>query len=91
MHDIEKTLDLNATLREYTPGTSRVAVRIEQSSESFTHLHTAIEFAPLTNGKGHSKGNGNGRHGFHSIDLSEASLFEGTRPVVLGVTSAIAG
>ena len=93
MNEIEKTLDLNETLREYIPGTSRTAVRIEKSTDSFTYLHTAIEFAPLMGGNGHSKGNGNGngRHGFHSAGLSEASLFQETRPVVLGVTSSIAG
>jgi Mrp family chromosome partitioning ATPase len=95
-HDIEKTLDLNATIRDYVPGTARTAIRIEQSSESFTYLHTAIEFAPLVYGTGNRNGNGNGsngngRHGFHSTGLSDASLFQETRPVVLGVTSSIAG
>lgn len=82
--EIEKTLELDATIRDYLPGPARVAVRIEKSNESFTYLHTAIEYAAMGNAAGSSRG-------FHNKDLSEASLFQGNRPVVLGVTSSIAG
>ena len=56
----------------------REVIRIEKSSESFTHLHTAIEYAV-------------GNPNFHTDGLTDSSLFQANRPVVMGVTSAIAG
>jgi Mrp family chromosome partitioning ATPase len=76
MYDIEKTLEMDASIRNSIEESSRVAIRIEKSSESFTYLHTAVEYAA----------EGVGRSG-----LSEASLFQGIRPVVLGITSSIPG
>ncbi|MBC8104256.1 MAG: CpsD/CapB family tyrosine-protein kinase [Cytophagales bacterium] len=63
---------------ESSPSPERLTIRIEKSCEDFTHLHTAIEFAAS-----------NAR--IRTEDLAGASLFQGNRPVILGVTSAIAG
>lgn len=56
----------------------RGPIRVEVSCESFTHLHTAIEYAVLPST-------------LRTEELTNASLFQSGRPVALGVTSAIAG
>ena len=61
------------------PGTpTRQVVRIEKSSEVFTQLHTAIEYAV-------------NNPNFQTGGLTDASLFQSKHPIVLGVTSAIEG
>jgi Mrp family chromosome partitioning ATPase len=57
---------------------TRQVIRVEKSSESFTQLHTAIEYAV-------------GNPNFHTDGLMDSSLFQSNRPIVLGVTSAIEG
>ncbi len=61
------------------PFPERLPIRIEKSSESFTHLHTAIEYAAASGTR------------IRTEALADASLFQGDRPVTLGVTSAVAG
>ncbi|GAB4461158.1 MAG: hypothetical protein OHK0029_26060 [Armatimonadaceae bacterium] len=56
----------------------RLPIRIEQTPQSFTHLHTAIEYGAAATT-------------IRAEELEDASLFQSGRPVVLGVTSAIAG
>lgn len=63
---------------EVTTAPSRQAIRIEKSVDVFTQLHTAIEYAI-------------DKPGFQTDGLTDASLFQSKRPVVLGVTSAVAG
>lgn len=61
-----------------TPNTTPTFIRIEKSCDSFTHLHTAIEYAASN-------------AAIRAEELEDASLFQSGRPVVLGITSAIAG
>jgi Mrp family chromosome partitioning ATPase len=55
-----------------------VSIRIEPPCESFTHLHTAIEYATSS-------------AAIRTEELADASLFQSGRPIIIGVTSAIAG
>jgi len=57
---------------------ARMPIRIERSTEHFSHLHTAVEY--LANPSA-----------IRPHELMDRSLFEGQRSIVLGVTSAIAG
>jgi Mrp family chromosome partitioning ATPase len=60
------------------PVPATLAIRIERTCETFTHLHTNIEYAASRVAMG--------------VDaLSNDSLFQMQRPVIIGVTSAIAG
>jgi Mrp family chromosome partitioning ATPase len=57
---------------------ARIPIRIERSSEHFSHLHTAVEYLATPSA-------------IRTHELMDRSLFEGQRSIVLGVTSAIAG
>ncbi|MFY7951178.1 MAG: hypothetical protein ACOVT5_01605, partial [Armatimonadaceae bacterium] len=57
---------------------ARIPIRIERSSEHFSHLHTAVEYLATP-------------AAIRTHELMDRSLFEGQRSIVLGVTSAIAG
>ncbi len=61
-----------------TPRKEQTFIRIEKTDESFTHLHTAIEYATSNSA-------------IRAEELEDASLFQSGRPVVLGITSAIPG
>lgn len=60
------------------PHAEPISIRIEPTCESFTHLHTAIEYAASS-------------AAIRTEELADASLFQSGRPIVIGVTSAIAG